>query len=85
MENYLDAYIEDLLHINEVSRNKLVDLYADPAKTYLLTHAQHADTGMIFVPSIDGRSHVPEEDTNEEDLLMGAQFLLDTVLNELQH
>lgn len=47
--------------------------------------AQHADTGMIFVPSIDGRSHVPEEDTNEEDLLMGAQFLLDTVLNELQH
>ena len=38
---------------------------------------------MIFVPSIDGRSHVPEEDTKESDLVAGAQFLLDTVLAEL--
>lgn len=45
--------------------------------------AYHADTGMIFVPSIDGRSHVPEEDTKESDLVAGAQFLLDTVLAEL--
>ncbi len=45
--------------------------------------AYHADTGMIFVPSIDGRSHVPEEDTKESDLVSGAQFLLDTVLAEL--
>lgn len=36
-------------------------------------------TGMIFVPSIGGRSHVPEEDTREEDLLAGAQLLLDVV------
>ena len=36
-------------------------------------------TGMIFVPSIDGRSHVPEEDTKAADLITGAQLLLDVV------
>jgi allantoate deiminase len=43
--------------------------------------APHAPGGMIFVPSIDGRSHVPFEDTKTEDLVRGAQLLLDTVLN----
>ena len=46
--------------------------------------AAHADTGMIFVPSIDGRSHVPEENTREEHLAAGVQFLLDTVISELE-
>lgn len=45
--------------------------------------AKYAQTGMIFVPSINGRSHVPEENTNEADLAVGVQFLLDTVLREL--
>lgn len=46
--------------------------------------AKYADTGMIFVPSIDGRSHVPQENTNESHLITGAQFLLDTILYELK-
>ncbi|MFQ7473027.1 MAG: M20/M25/M40 family metallo-hydrolase, partial [Anaerovoracaceae bacterium] len=46
--------------------------------------ASHAATGMIFVPSINGRSHVPEEDTKEEDLICGCQFLLDTIIDELK-
>lgn len=46
--------------------------------------ANFADTGMIFVPSIDGRSHVPEENTNEKDLITGVQFLMDTVLDEIK-
>ncbi len=46
--------------------------------------ANHVDTGMIFVPSIDGRSHVPEENTREADLVTGAQFLLDVVKAELE-
>ena len=45
--------------------------------------AYHVDTGMIFVPSINGRSHVPEENTEECDIIAGAQFLMDTVLTEL--
>lgn len=42
--------------------------------------APFTDAGMVFVPSINGRSHVPEEDTNEEDLVRGAQFLMDYIL-----
>lgn len=46
--------------------------------------ANFVDTGMIFVPSIDGRSHVPQENTNEKDIIAGAQFLMDTVLSEMK-
>lgn len=46
--------------------------------------APHIDTGMIFVPSIDGRSHVPFEDTKTEDLVTGAQFLLDVITGEME-
>lgn len=42
--------------------------------------AAHSPAGMIFVPSKEGRSHVPYEDTDEKDLIKGAQLLLDTVL-----
>jgi N-carbamoyl-L-amino-acid hydrolase len=37
-------------------------------------------TGMLFVPSIGGRSHSPLEDTAEEDLVAGANVLLGAVL-----
>lgn len=39
-----------------------------------------APTGMIFIPSIDGRSHCPEERSSWEDVENGANVLLDTVL-----
>jgi len=39
-----------------------------------------APTGMIFVPSIGGRSHCPEEDTAWQDVENGANVLLDTVI-----
>lgn len=42
--------------------------------------ASIAPIGMIFVPSIDGVSHVPEEDTAPDDLVAGAEVLLRTVL-----
>jgi N-carbamoyl-L-amino-acid hydrolase len=35
---------------------------------------------MIFVPSIGGISHVPEEDTAPGDLVAGARVLLRTAL-----
>ena len=34
--------------------------------------------GLLFVPSIGGRSHCPEEDTAPADLALGAQVLEDT-------
>ncbi len=38
------------------------------------------DVGMLFVPSKDGISHNPEEYTSFEDIELGANVLLDTVI-----
>jgi N-carbamoyl-L-amino-acid hydrolase len=37
-------------------------------------------TGLIFVPSAGGRSHTPDEFTAPDDLVAGAETLLQTVL-----
>jgi allantoate deiminase len=37
-------------------------------------------TGMIFIPSRGGRSHVPEEHTDHEDIEKGAALLADALL-----
>jgi allantoate deiminase/N-carbamoyl-L-amino-acid hydrolase len=42
--------------------------------------AEFIPTGMIFVPSIDGKSHCKEEDTESIDLVRGTEVLLDTVI-----
>ena len=39
-----------------------------------------SDAGMIFVPSQAGRSHCAEEFTKVEDMALGAEIMLDTVL-----
>lgn len=45
----------------------------------MLTHL--TNVGMIFVPSIDGLSHCKEEDTKLEDIKLGADILLETVID----
>jgi allantoate deiminase len=42
--------------------------------------AKICDAGMIFLPSQGGRSHCAEEFTTLEDIALGAEILLDTVL-----
>jgi hydantoinase/carbamoylase family amidase len=42
--------------------------------------AKLSDAGMIFVPSQAGRSHCAEEFTKVEDIALGAEVLLETVL-----
>ena len=42
--------------------------------------ALFAPVGMIFVPSVAGVSHAPEEHTTERDVTNGANVLLSTVL-----
>jgi len=37
--------------------------------------AEIVPTGMIFVPSRDGRSHCPEEWTEVEDIVRGTEVL----------
>jgi acetylornithine deacetylase/succinyl-diaminopimelate desuccinylase-like protein len=48
----------------------------------VLTAAAHA--AMIFVPSIGGRSHCPEEATAAEDVILGTRALA-TALRELAY
>ena len=43
-----------------------------------------ANVGMLFVPSIGGRSHCPEEATAAEDVVLGTRALA-TALNELAY
>jgi hydantoinase/carbamoylase family amidase len=42
--------------------------------------AASVPTGLIFVPSVGGRSHCPEEATSDEDVVAGANTLLQTML-----
>lgn len=37
-------------------------------------------TGMIFIPTVGGKSHCPEEEISFEDAALGAQVLADTIL-----
>jgi len=43
--------------------------------------AEAVPIGMIFVPSVGGLSHAPDERTDPEDLVAGAQVLLDALLD----
>ncbi len=43
--------------------------------------ASYIPSAMIFVPSINGKSHCEEEETTFEDCVKGADVLLETVLN----
>ncbi|MGO1470801.1 MAG: hydantoinase/carbamoylase family amidase, partial [Tissierella sp.] len=38
------------------------------------------DVGMLFVPSINGRSHAPEENTSYDDIEKGAKVLLEALV-----
>jgi len=42
--------------------------------------AEITDVAMIFVPSKDGKSHVPEEYTSFDDIKRGSDVLLETLL-----
>jgi len=58
------------------------------AQRYLTSGAGHdavfissiIPTGMLFVPSIGGKSHCPQEDTRFEDLVLGTEVLAETML-----
>ncbi|MGD9568443.1 MAG: M20 family metallo-hydrolase [Sedimentibacter sp.] len=42
--------------------------------------ANKIPTGMIFIPSKGGKSHCPEEFTKWDDISLGAQVLLDSII-----
>ena len=87
--------IEETWRVNHMPFDpKLVQLVLDNAEALdysqlkMISGAGHdagymsmiAPTAMIFVPSIDGRSHVEVEDTTWEDCEAGANVLLHSML-----
>ncbi len=46
--------------------------------------ARAARSVMMFVPSIGGRSHSVEEDTREEDIIIGCQVVCDAIRDFLE-
>lgn len=48
------------------------------------TMALFTPSAMIFVPSVKGISHHPQEFTQEEDIVRGANVLLHTILSLAQ-
>jgi allantoate deiminase len=46
--------------------------------------ARHVSTAMLFVPSIEGRSHSPAEHTTLDDAVRGASVLA-TALDRLAY
>lgn len=76
--------------IDEKVKKILKESCDKAAKTmYLPSGAGHdanhineiAPVGMIFVPSKDGRSHCPEEYTSYEEIGIGVEALINSVLN----
>lgn len=47
--------------------------------------SQVIPTGMIFVPSIAGKSHCPQEETKWEDIVKGTEVLVETLLELDKH
>ncbi len=43
------------------------------------------DSGLFFIPSIQGLSHCPEENVHWEDAYIGTEFLFQMILNTLEY
>ncbi len=97
-EREIDGEIEQTLYLlgAEVS-DEMKDLVEEAVKKVgvpyrrMMSGAGHdaqmmariTDIGMIFVPSIDGVSHVPEENTKFCDIASGAQAMLNVVQTKI--
>lgn len=69
--------IENSIKIREYSYTKLYS--GANHDTSIL--GEYIPSAMIFVPSIDGRSHCKEEFTKKSDIKAGCQILCDTIYN----
>lgn len=71
--------VEDAARSREIPSMRMVSGAGHDAQMM----ARICRTAMIFVPSVGGISHNPEEHTEKEDLLLGAELLLDVVMDLL--
>ncbi|MCP4294728.1 MAG: M20 family metallo-hydrolase [Proteobacteria bacterium] len=68
--------------INQSCQRLSIDpmIIASGASHDAVNMANLTPTGMIFVPSIGGRSHCPDERTEDNDLIAGANVVLHSIL-----
>jgi allantoate deiminase len=76
----LSANIVELMEKKALRRNTTSYKLISGAGHDTALVAGLAEAGMIFVPSRDGRSHCPQEFTRIEDIVLGCEILLDTVV-----
>lgn len=68
--------------LEHCASSRLLDYHKMPsgAGHDAMNLASIAETGMIFIPSVGGISHNPEEKSRLEDILTGTQLLYDATL-----
>ncbi len=62
------------------SAQPLIRNISDTALWAAVYRARETERGMIFIPSIGGISHAPEEFSRPQDVVNGANVLLGNVL-----
>jgi N-carbamoyl-L-amino-acid hydrolase len=75
----MDAELGRMIAEAAASEGASVMRMASGAGHDAMSMAGLVPSAMLFVPSIDGRSHDPAEDTGEEDIRRGARVYVDTV------
>ena len=79
MDDDLTQHIEDAASRLEAPAMRM----ASGAGHDAMHLARHVPTGMLFIPSIGGRSHDTAEDSAEADIVLGAQVLAGAVQSVL--
>lgn len=77
----LSKKIVDLLVGNAEKRNYKFNVMGSGAGHDTIIMSEFTESAMIFIPSKKGRSHCPEEYSSPEHIAMGADILLDTILD----
>ena len=76
MEEYLEPFIEELLHIDEGARNKLIDLGAgDKGSTYYLSHYMYSDLAGYALRVINERIGKPGNTVLRGSCAAGEQIV----------
>lgn len=76
----MDPAIGDLLERAARGRNAPAMRMPSGAGHDAMVLSRHLPCGMLFIPSIGGRSHDVAEDSHEADILLGADVLADAVV-----
>ncbi len=76
MDKNVVSIIKNSCEKNKIDYKLMISGAGHDAKSF----ADKIPTGMIFVPSVEGKSHCPEENTKWIDIEKGTNVLLDTVI-----